>query len=129
MSADTSVYGHRCPLVAEHARLRLAGIHHRLDREDHSLTQARAVSAIAEVWNLRLFMQSRSNAVPNKLAYHAESRRFHMLLHGRTHVPDRIPDPRLLDTPIQGSLGDFEQFLNLLLQAVANRYGDSRNNP
>src|ERR1017187_3953610 len=99
--AETTVYGDRRPLIAQHSRLRLAVIHHRLNRDDHALAQLGAVSASPKVRNLRLLVQPRPNAVPNKLTHYAESRSLHMLLHGRAHIANRIPDPRLLDAAVQ----------------------------
>src|ERR1039458_406907 len=97
MRAETAVGGYCGPLVAQHSRLRLAVIHHRLNRDDHSLAQPGAVPARSEVRNLRLFVQPGPNPMPNELAHYAESRGFHMLLHRSAHIADRIPDPRLLD--------------------------------
>src|SRR5215831_1136894 len=120
VSAKTSVCGHCCPLIAQHSRLRLAVIHHRFNREHHSLAQPGAMSAIPEVGNLWLFMQPRPDAVSNELAYDTESGGFYMLLHGCADVADRIPDSRLLNSAIQRSLGNFQQFLQLRLQPVSN---------
>src|SRR5271169_4176244 len=78
--AETAVCGNRRPLVAQHARLGLAVIHHRLNRDDHALAQPRAVPARPEIWNLRLFVQTRADRMSHELTHDAESGSFHMLL-------------------------------------------------
>ena len=70
--AETAVGGDRCPLIAQHARLRLAKIHHRFDGDDHALTQLRAVTARSVIRHLRFFVQVRANAMSDKLAYYAK---------------------------------------------------------
>src|SRR5256885_5300233 len=99
--AETSVCGNCRPLVAQNPRFRLAEIHHRLNRENHAFSQSRAVSAGAVVGDLRLFVQPRSDAMPNELPHHAESRGFHMLLHRSTNIADGVADPGLLNAPVK----------------------------
>src|SRR5260370_32430715 len=95
--AETSVRGNRRPLIAQHFRLGLAGVHHRLNRDHHALTQPGSMSASPKIRNLRLLVQLRPDPMSDELSHYAESRGFHMLLDGRAHVAHRIPDPRLLD--------------------------------
>src|ERR1700683_2590747 len=108
MSAATAVRGNRCPFIAQHSRLGLAVIHHGLNRDHHSLAQFGAVPPSPEVRHLRLFVQPRPDPVANELADHAESRGFHVLLHRRTHVANRVPDPRLLYPAVQRRFRHFQ---------------------
>src|ERR1700722_5791240 len=116
---ETAIGGHRCPLVIENSRSRLAEDHHGLDVQHHALAQLRAMSPAAVVWNLRLFVQLRADAVPYKLAYHAESRGLYMLLHCCANVFHCVPDTRLLNTAVKRCFGDFQQLLQFRLQSVA----------
>src|ERR1700734_1030604 len=77
--AETAIGGDRGPLIAQNARLRLAKIHHRFDGDYHAFAQLRAVTPRSVIRHLRLFVQVRSNSMPNELANHAEARGFHML--------------------------------------------------
>src|ERR1051326_7962620 len=97
VGAKTAVHSDRGPLVTQHARFGLAEVDHGLDRQHHAFAQLGAASAIAEVRNLRFFVQPRPDAVSYKLAHHAESRGFHMLLYSRANIFYRVADPRLLN--------------------------------
>src|SRR5579859_4381373 len=115
MRAETAVGGHGGPLIAEHPRLGLSVIHHRLDGEDHAFTQPGTVSTGAEVRNLRLFVQARPDTMAYKLAHYAESGGFDVLLNRRAHISDRIADPHLLDAAVQRGFGYFQQLLQFRL--------------
>src|SRR5947209_20229784 len=100
MRAATAIRGYSGPLVAQDARLRFAEIHHGLNREHHAFAQFRAMSTGAEVRNLRLFVQFRPDSVPYKIANHAESGSFHVLLHCGSNIAHQIADAHLLDSAI-----------------------------
>src|SRR5712692_2456113 len=51
MRAVAAISGDGGPLVIEHAGSWLAGIHHRLNRQHHTFTQAGTLSTRSEVWN------------------------------------------------------------------------------
>src|SRR5258706_5553356 len=57
--AVTAVGRNRRPLVFQNSRTRAAGVHHRLNREDHALPQPGALTLRSKIRNLRLFMQPR----------------------------------------------------------------------
>src|ERR1700722_9353799 len=99
--AEAAIGRNGGPLVAQHSRLRLAKIHHRLNGDDHAFPQLRAVSSRSVIRHLRLFMQMRADSVPNKFAHHAKACGFYVFLYRRSHVADRIPDSRLIDSPIE----------------------------
>src|SRR5690349_5803559 len=126
MGAETAVRGYCRPLVTQNSGFGLAEIHHRLDRENHSLSQPGSVTACTVVRNLRLFMQPCPDPVTNKLTYYAESRGFNMLLHCRANISHGVPDPYLLNPSIQGSFGHVQQLLDLRLQPVSHRHRDRR---
>src|SRR6185312_4882077 len=85
VSAVTSIHGYRGPFVIQNPRFRAAGIHHRLNRQDHSFFQLRSETFGPEVWNLRLFVQARSDSVSYELANDAEAVGFDILLNCCTH--------------------------------------------
>src|SRR5881397_3440507 len=103
MRATTAIRGDCRPLVAQNSGFGLAEIHHRLNCENHSLAQSRAVTACAVVRNLRLFIQPCPDPVSNKLTHDAESRGLNMLLNCRANISHRVPNPDLLNSSIQGS--------------------------
>src|SRR5271155_232286 len=53
--AQTSVLRYRRPAVAQHLNIRLARVHHRLDRNHHAFAQLLALTAASIVGNLRIF--------------------------------------------------------------------------
>src|SRR3954454_17677723 len=126
MSAETTVCRNCRPLVTQDSRVGLAEVHHRLDGDDHSLAQLCSVSAGAIVRNLRLFVQTSSNAVSYELTHYAESGGLDVLLDYGSHVADRIADSCLLNSAVQRTLCHFQKLLKLGLQAVAHRYRDCR---
>src|SRR5579871_6593242 len=98
--AETSVRGDRCPLVAQHSRLGLPVIHHRFDRDHHAFAQPRAVTPSSEIRNLRLFVQTGTDAVSNKLTHYTKPGGFDMFLHCRAHISNRVADARLLNPAV-----------------------------
>src|ERR1051325_11972687 len=97
VSAVASIHGHRSPLVIQDPRFRAAGIHHRLNRQDHSFFQRRSETFGSEVWNLRLFVKARPDSVSYKLANYAETVRLDVLLDRCAYVSDCVSNLRLLD--------------------------------
>src|SRR5713101_6248411 len=97
VSAVAAVGGRSGPLVVEHAGSRLAGIHHRLDRQHHAFAQPRTMSAQSEVWHLRFLMQPGPDAVSHELAYDAETVGFNKLLHRGAHISHGISDAGRFD--------------------------------
>src|SRR5438309_811590 len=115
MGAETTIRRYSGPFVAQDPRFRLAEINHRFDGQHHAFAQLGTVASIPEIWYLRLFVQPRSDAMPNKLPHHAEAVGFYMLLDGGAHITHGIAHSRLLDATIERSLGDFQQFSQLRL--------------
>src|SRR5713101_1691267 len=58
----------RHPLVS-HANFRTAGVHHRLDGDDHALLQPRAASLVTVVRQVGLVVHLRSDPVPHELTH------------------------------------------------------------
>src|SRR5580692_2886895 len=73
MSAHASVLGHRRPLVAQHFHVRTAGIHHRLDGNDHSDFQFHSPSPLAKVRHLRVFVHVDADSMAHKISHHREA--------------------------------------------------------
>ena len=61
------------PAVADLADLALAGVDHRLDREDHARHQLLERAGPAVVQHLRLLVEARADAVAAELAHHREA--------------------------------------------------------
>src|SRR5579862_845062 len=101
VSTETSVCRDGRPFIAQHSRLGLAIIHHRLNCDHHSLSQFCSMPTRTKIRNLRLFVQPCPNAVSHKLTHHAEPGSFHVLLHRSANISNRVPDPSLLDAPVQ----------------------------
>src|ERR1700742_3538691 len=57
------------PFVA-HVNVRLAGVHHRLDGDDHAFLQARTATGLAIVRKVGLVMHPGADAVPDKFTNH-----------------------------------------------------------
>src|SRR5258708_37446041 len=83
--------------LAPHANFRLAGIHHRLDGDDHALLQPRAASLVTVVRQVRLVGHLRSNSSPRELAHHPETLLLHPALHRVAHIAEPCSRPPLCD--------------------------------
>src|SRR5260370_11065981 len=124
MGAETTIRRYCGPFVAQDPRFRLAEINHRFDGQHHAFAQLGAVAAIPGIRYLRLFVQPRSDAMPNKLPHYAEAVGFDMLLDGGAHITHGIAHSRLLDAAIERSLGDFQQFSQLRLYRFTHWHRD-----
>ena len=73
-------------------------IHHRLDGENHAFLQARAVSRLAIIRHVGLFVHLRSDAVADKLAHHRKAvlRSTHCCTAGR-NVAQPVARPNLVN--------------------------------
>src|SRR5437763_10414480 len=100
MRAVAAISGHCRPLIIEHTRSGLAGVHHGLDGQHHAVAQPRSVAASSKVRNLRLLVQLGSNAMSYKLTHYAEAVRFNQFLHRRAYVPDGISNSCCLNAAI-----------------------------
>src|SRR5882762_9114238 len=121
MGAETTIRRYCGPFVAQDPRFRLAEINHRFDGQHHAFAQLGAVASIPEIGYLGLFVQPRSDAMPDKLPHYAEAVGFYMLLDGGAHITHRIAHSRLRDATIERSLGDFQQFSQLRLYRFTHR--------
>src|SRR4051812_42780413 len=92
VSAETSVFRDRGPLVVEHPCSGPPNVNHWLDGEDHAFAQSLPVSTGPEIRNLRIFVQFRSDTVSDKLADYAESGGFHVFLNCRANIANRVAD-------------------------------------
>src|SRR4051812_4602720 len=101
MGAEASINGHCRPFVLEQPSVRSADIHHRLDREHHTFTQSRAMSACAVIGHLRLFVQTGADSVPHELSNHAEPIGLDHFLDSRAYVANRAADACRLDSAFE----------------------------
>src|SRR5450631_51543 len=70
MSAHASVFGHCRPAVVQYQHVRLTGIHHWLDRDDHACLQLHTLTRATKVWHLRILVHVNPDAVAHKISYH-----------------------------------------------------------
>src|SRR6266545_3680863 len=66
VGGEAAVGGDRRPVVLEHAHLPGSRSHHGLDGQDHPGLEHRAAAGLAEIRDLRLFMQLAANAVAHE---------------------------------------------------------------
>src|ERR1700680_3052765 len=101
MCRGASVGRHRRPLVFQHPHLGASAVHHRLDRQHHSLLPPRAVARLTLIRELRLFVHPRPDPVPHELPHHRKPVSFHPSLHRRRDVAQPVSQPRLFDSLVQ----------------------------
>src|SRR5216683_5223605 len=95
--------------LAPHANFRLAGIHHRLDGDDHALLQPRAASLVTVVRQVRLVVHLRSDSVPDELAHHRETVLLDPALHRVADIAEPVTRAHLVDRAIQRFPGHIQQ--------------------
>src|SRR5689334_3787285 len=121
MRAVAAISSYCRPLIIEHARSRLSGVHHRLYSQHHSVAQPRSVAANSKVRNLRFFVQLGSNTVSHKLTHYAETICFNEFLHRRADIADGIANSRCLNAAIESLLRYFEQLAQLRRERSIHR--------
>src|SRR2546429_673522 len=126
MRAVAAISGHCRPLIIEHARSGLAGVHHRLDGQHHAIAQPRSVATSSKVRNLRFLVQLGSNAMSHKLTHYAETIGLNKFLYRGPNVPDGIADSRRLNAAIECLLRYFEQLAQLRRERSIDRNCDRR---
>ena len=116
MSTVAAVEGYGGPLVAQNFSFRTPRIHHGLNRQHHAFGQFDALALLAEIRDLRRFVQLGPDSVSDKFSHYAEAGGFHIFLDRRTHMADRVANLRLLDAFVQRRFRYFEQLLQLVGQ-------------
>src|SRR5437588_11739188 len=126
MRAVAAISGHCRPLIIEHTRSGLAGVHHRLDGQHHAIAQPRSVATSSKVRNLRFLVQLGSNAMSHKLTHYAETIGLNKFLYRGPNVPDGIADSLRLNAAIECLLRYFEQLAQLRPRRSIDRNCDRR---
>src|SRR5262245_1082668 len=111
---QAAVARHRGPAVGQHLHRRLSGVHHRLDREHHALSQPRSTPRLAVIGHLRVFVHALTDPVADELANDRKAVGLDVPLHLVPDVRHAAAGPRPLDCPIQRFLGDTQQPSRLL---------------
>src|SRR6267378_3407051 len=111
MRRGAAIRRFRHPLVA-HANFRAAGIHHRLDGDDHAFLQPRAASRVTVVRQVGLVVHPRADAVPDELPHHRKTVLLHPTLHRVADIPEPVARPHLVDRAIQRFAGYIDQLLH-----------------
>ncbi len=108
MGAIATIYGYGGPAILENLYLRFPGVDHRLDRQNHTCLESRALAAGSEVGNLRVFVHAAADAVADKLADDSEALGFTYLLNRGGDVEEPATYLALFDGSLKGGLGDVE---------------------
>ena len=114
MRAQTSVFRHRGPAITQYLHIRFARVHHGLDRDHHSLAQLLPLTAAAVIRHLRIFMQPRADAMPDKFPHDTEAVRFHDFLHGSADIAQIRSHLYGADAAFKRCLRYFEKALRFL---------------
>ena len=86
-----------------------AHVDHRLDRENVAFFDLRALARRAVVGNLRVFVHTAPDAMPDVVAHDRIAMRFRMLLHRPADVAQVFARATLLDRALQTLFGDANQ--------------------
>src|SRR5690606_27795129 len=103
------VTGDRSPAVGEDLHVRLAQVHHRLDREEHALLQGRPLAAAAIVQDVGAVVEDAADAVAAEVADDRHAIGLDHLLDGVADVAEggaRLDDRQ---TGLEGIVGDVDQ--------------------
>src|SRR6185503_6206800 len=86
MSTHASVVCNGRPTVAQYTNIRLAGIDHRLDGDDHTCFEPHARSRLTKVRHLRILVHVATDAVTHKISYYGEPFSLNDSLHSRSDI-------------------------------------------
>ena len=89
-------------------------IHHRLDSENVPSLDLRPQPGTPVVRNLRIFVHTPANPVPDVVPHHRKPIRLGMLLHRPTNIAEVVPRPALLNRPFETFLSDPDQLESLV---------------
>src|SRR6202790_166411 len=114
----------RHPLVA-HPYFRAAGIDHRLHSDDHAFLQPSAASCFAVIRQIRLVVHLGTDAMPDELAHHRKTVRFHQALYCVANIAEPVARAHLIDGAVERIAGDIQQLLHFRPN-VPDRHSDRR---
>ncbi len=97
-------------------------VDHRLDADAHAWAKQGADAATSVVGDIRVFVESVTDAMTGKLANHRIATLLAVFLHGVTDMTDTITGTGLLDAQIEALLGGAQQAKHLLID-IADREG------
>src|ERR1700678_4225342 len=113
MRRIAAVRRYRRPVIRQHPDSRSAGIHHRLDRQDHSLLQLRPMPRCFVIPQLPILMHLGADAMTYKFPHHRKTAFLHPLLHGRRNIAQPVSRPDLIDRLLQRFARHPQQLLAL----------------
>src|SRR3989344_8018597 len=88
MSGKSAVCRANTPPVIINKNMKIAGNHHRLDRDRHAGCKLHPGTLFPEIQYHRLLMYRIPDAMPRKIAHHRKSVFFYILLYRMTDIPD-----------------------------------------
>src|ERR1035441_481856 len=109
MSAHASIHSDRRPAVGQHMNFRLAGIHHGLDGNHHSLAQLHAVLRLAIVGHLRIFVHAGADAVAHEIADDGKLLGLNHPLHRGAYIAQSRPRANHVDGRVQRGFSNPQQ--------------------
>src|SRR5579863_2392976 len=112
------------PFVA-HVNVRLAGVHHRLDGDDHAFLKPRAATRITIVRKVGLVMHLGADAVPDKLTNYRVPVLLDPSLHRVTDIAQPIARAHFVDRAIQRLSSHFQQLFGFRSD-LSNRHSHRR---
>ncbi|CAJ6303506.1 Uncharacterised protein [Burkholderia pseudomallei] len=111
LRGQAAVAGLDGPLVGHRADVALAGVDHRLDREDHARLELDARARAPVVDDLRVLVEHRADAVTAVFAHDAVALRFRMLLDRVADVAEMRAGPHLVDAEPHAFVGGLHEAL------------------
>src|ERR1035441_10215551 len=126
MSAHTAVFGDRSPAIFQNFNAWLAGVDHRLDRNDHAFAQLHSAATLTVVGNLWVFVHTGSDAVADKVAHNGKPFSFDHFLYRCANVTEGCTWLHNIDSRLQGCLCCGQQTLRSGIDLFANRDGNRR---
>lgn len=111
MCRQLTVPCHYGPAVTQNLNTGLPDIDHRLNGNRHSRLETGNVTFVDEIWDLGFFVKGLSHPVADKLADHAESASFHMLLNGPRYRRYAMSGARLGNPQVERLSRYIHQFL------------------
>src|SRR5271163_353669 len=117
--------GGLCHPFIPHAHFRRAGVHHRLDRNDHAFLQARAASRIAVIREVRLVVHFGADAVSHEFSHHRVTVLLGPALHRVAHIAEAVARAHLIDGAVERLASHVQQLLQLR-RNLPHRHGHRR---
>ena len=105
------VFGHDCPAVGQFFDVRLAGIDHRFNREDHALFELEAGARFTVMEHLGIFVEVLADAMATEFPNHGVAVFLRVRLDGMADIAERRAGSDCIDTFPEALKGDVAETL------------------